>query len=96
MNYDNLFDYVKNALTAYDWHGGVPKNQIRYSRYDHTVRVYNWAMMLAEDYADVIDMEALKIATIFHDIGYSSDNEDKYLCSFLETLNLIDSKVSSS
>ena len=77
MNYDNLFDYVKNALTAYDWHGGVAKNQIRYSRYDHTVRVYKWAMMLAEDYADVIDMEALKIATIFHDIGYSSDNEDK-------------------
>lgn len=77
MNYETLFDHVKNALSAYDWHGGVAKNQIRYSRYDHTVRVYNWAMMLAEDYVDVIDMEALKIATIFHDIGYSSDNEDK-------------------
>lgn len=77
MNYDNLFDYVKNALASYDWHGGVAKNQIRYNRYDHTVRVYNWAMILAEDFTDIIDMEALKIATVFHDIGYSSDKEDK-------------------
>ena len=77
MNYDSLFDYVKDALSTYDFHGGVAKKQIRFIRYDHTIRVYHWAMKLAEDFSDTIDMEALKIATIFHDIGYSSPNEDK-------------------
>ena len=76
MNYEELFAYVKDELTAYDGHGGVAKTRIKYSRYDHTVRVYNWAMILAEDYKDTIDMEALQIATIFHDIGYGLNKED--------------------
>lgn len=40
MNYDELFAYVKNALAAYDHHGGVSKNRIKYSRFEHTERVY--------------------------------------------------------
>lgn len=76
MNYEELFAYVKDALAAYDGHGGVAKTRIKYSRYDHTVRVYNWAMILAENYKDTIDMEALQIATIFHDIGYGLNKED--------------------
>ncbi len=76
MNYEELFAYVKDVLAVYDSHGGVAKTRIKYSRYDHTVRVYNWAMMLAEDYIDTIDMEALQIATIFHDIGYALNKED--------------------
>lgn len=76
MNYEELFVYVKDALAAYDAHGGVAKTRIKYSRYDHTVRVYNWAMILAEDYKDALDMEALQIATIFHDIGYALNKED--------------------
>ncbi|MBR6666318.1 MAG: HD domain-containing protein [Lachnospiraceae bacterium] len=76
MNYEELFAYVKDELTAYDSHGGVAKTRIKYSRYDHTVRVYNWAMILAEDYKDTIDMEVLQIATIFHDIGYGLNKDD--------------------
>ena len=34
--------------------------------------------ILAEDYVDKIDMEALQIATIFHDIGYSLNKEDMH------------------
>ena len=49
MNYDELFAYVKTALEAYDHHGGVSKNRIKYSRFEHTERVYRWAMILAED-----------------------------------------------
>lgn len=76
MNTEELLAYVKTQLAAYDGHGGVAKTRIKYSRYEHTVRVYNWAMILAEDYNDAIDMEALQIATIFHDIGYGSNKED--------------------
>ena len=76
MNNEELFAYVKEALSTYDGHGGVSKTRIKYSRYDHTVRVYNWVMILAEDYQETIDMEALQIATIFHDIGYGLNKED--------------------
>ncbi len=78
INYEELFDHVKAALSTYDRHGGMAKNRIKYSRFEHTERVYRWAMILAEDFADKIDMEALQIATIFHDIGYSSNREDMH------------------
>ena len=78
INYEELFDYVKAALAAYDNHGGVSKNRIRYSRFEHTERVYRWMMILAEDFASELDMEALQIATIFHDIGYSLNKEDMH------------------
>lgn len=76
MNTEELFAYVKEQLAAYDGHGGVSKTRIKYSRYDHTVRVYNWVMLLAKDYKDVIDMEALQIAAIFHDMGYGLNKEN--------------------
>ncbi len=78
MKYDELFSYVKATLSTYDHHGGVSKNRIKYSRFEHTERVYRWAMILAEDLENKIDMEALKIATIFHDIGYSLNKEDMH------------------
>lgn len=78
INYDELFAYVKSALAAYDHHGGVSKNRIKYSRFEHTERVYRWMLILAEDFAYEIDMESLKIATIFHDIGYSLNKEDMH------------------
>lgn len=78
INYEELFAYVKNALAAYDHHGGVSKNRIKYSRFEHTERVYRWMMILAEDFVEKIDMEALQIATIFHDIGYSLSKEDMH------------------
>lgn len=78
MNYEELFAYVKAALDVYDRHGGESKNRIKYSRFEHTERVYRWALILAEDFTDKIDMEALKIAAIFHDIGYSLNKENAY------------------
>ncbi|MBQ3029076.1 MAG: HD domain-containing protein [Lachnospiraceae bacterium] len=78
ISYETLFAYVKDALAAYDHHGGVSKNRIKYSRFEHTERVYRWAMILSEDFTDKIDMEALRIATIFHDIGYSSNKENMH------------------
>lgn len=78
IDYEKLFDYVKDALTAYDHHGGASKNSIKYSRFEHTERVYRWMLILAEDFSGQIDMETLKIATIFHDIGYSLNKEDMH------------------
>ena len=78
IDFEELFAYVKDALVAYDHHGGASKNKIKYSRFEHTERVYRWMLILSEDYADKIDMEALRIATIFHDIGYSLNKENMH------------------
>ena len=78
INYEEMFAYVKDALAAYDNHGGAAKNRIKYSRFEHTERVYRWMLILAEEYADKINMEALRIATIFHDIGYSLNKVDMH------------------
>ena len=75
---EEFFAHVKSALAAYDYHGGAAKNRIKYSRFEHTERVYRWMLILAEDFSEQIDTEALKIATIFHDIGYSLNKEDMH------------------
>jgi uncharacterized protein len=71
--YNDMFDYVENLLLKYDSHGGGPKNKINYNRMDHIKRVYNWMLKLYEGYEakDSIDIDSLKIATIFHDSGYN-------------------------
>lgn len=72
--YAEMFRYVEGKLSEYDVHGGKKRNKIRYSRMDHIRRVYRWMMELyeAEKERGQIDIEALKIATIFHDSGYGS------------------------
>lgn len=78
IDFEELFAYVKDVLAAYDHHGGAVKNRIKYSRFDHTERVYRWMLILSEEFACDIDMESLKIATIFHDIGYSLNKENMH------------------
>lgn len=71
--YNDMFDYVGNLLLKYDSHGGGPKHKINYNRTEHIKRVYNWMLKLYEGYKDKnsIDIDSLKIATIFHDSGYN-------------------------
>lgn len=78
INFEELFAYVKATLAAYDHHGGAAISGIKFSRFEHTERVYRWMMILAEDFAFEIDMESLQIATIFHDIGYSLNKENMH------------------
>lgn len=78
--YTEMFDHVEKQLAGYDVHGGKKRNKIRYSRMDHTRRVYRWVMQLyeANENKSQIDIESLKIATIFHDSGYGSIEEGEH------------------
>lgn len=69
---DDMFAYVKGMLEQYDTAGNPRKIKIGYSRFEHTMRVYKWMERLYEAYPNKADvnLEALSIATIFHDIGY--------------------------
>ena len=68
---DDMILCVKNRLEKYDA-AENPILKIRHSRFEHTMRVYQWMKRLYAAYPDheQLDLEALSIATIFHDIGY--------------------------
>ncbi len=69
---EDMTEYVKKWLDAYDTAGNPRKLKIGYSRYEHTMRVYKWMERLYEAYPQKtdVDFEMLSIATVFHDIGY--------------------------
>ena len=69
---DDMTAYVKEMLHSYDAAGNPRKTKIKYSRFEHTMRVFKWVQRLYDAYPKQQDvaLEALYIATIFHDIGY--------------------------
>ena len=73
-----MFQYVAEMLYSYDRKkGDKSKNKIAYDRYEHTVRVYKWMLRIIKELRDdSIDEEALKIATIFHDVGYCANGNE--------------------
>ena len=68
---DDMLLYVRNRLELYDT-AENPMLKIPFSRFEHTMRVYQWMERLYKAYPDnsCLDLEALLIATIFHDVGY--------------------------
>ncbi|MCH5265298.1 MAG: HD domain-containing protein [Lachnospiraceae bacterium] len=74
-----MFQYVEEILYSYDRKkGDKSKNKIAYDRYQHTLRVYHWMLRITNELKDdTLDLESLKIATIFHDAGYGSPDRDK-------------------
>lgn len=64
--YEEMFRFVEQCLDGYAA-GAGSKDKIPYSRFDHTRRVYRWMMQLYEacEHREQMDLESLKIATIF-------------------------------
>lgn len=75
-----MFQYVEEILDHYDrGKGEKSKNKIAYDRYAHTVRVYKWMIRITNRLKDdTIDLESLKIATIFHDAGYGEGGAEDH------------------
>jgi len=71
----SMFQYVEEILCNYDRKkGDKSKNKIAYDRYAHTERVYQWMIRITDELRNEnLDLESLKIATIFHDVGYSNE-----------------------
>lgn len=69
--YNKYLDFVKKCLVENK--GLVPpdSNMPFRSKYDHTLRVFNWSKKLVKGRQDV-DRKVLFTAAIFHDVGYSS------------------------
>ncbi|MBQ8913902.1 MAG: HD domain-containing protein [Lachnospiraceae bacterium] len=67
MNYSEVIEYVKK-MTA---ENGRPSNYPFRSRYEHTMRVYRWAIKLQAKLGGDIDIIAL--AALLHDVGWDSE-----------------------
>ena len=76
--YADMLRAVEEMLAEYDKKGGKVRGKIRYSRMDHTRRVYCWMQKLYEAYPEKekLDADSLRIATIFHDCGYCAAAAD--------------------
>ncbi len=72
----DMFEYVRNQLDKAEHDPQANKGKIHYERYDHTVRVYKWMIRITNELNDDnLDLESLKVATIFHDCGYGYETE---------------------
>lgn len=71
----DIHDHVRRVLESANSSGHPRKVRIGYSRYQHTMRVYKWMVMLYEAHPQrgSVDFDALAIATMFHDIGYCDE-----------------------
>lgn len=67
MNYSEVIEYVKKMTTE----NGRPSNYPFRSRYEHTMRVYRWAIKLQAKLGGDIDIIAL--AALLHDVGWDSE-----------------------
>lgn len=86
-----MFQYVEEMLYSYDRRkGDKSKNKIEYDRYAHTLRVYQWMLRITRELKDdSLDVESLKIATIFHDVGYAVQGDEGHSqrkCRYLQRL----------
>lgn len=67
MNYAEVIEYVKKQTME----NGRPANYPFRSRYEHTMRVYRWAIKLQAKCGG--DLEIITLAALLHDIGWDSD-----------------------
>lgn len=76
----DMFEHVGMLLKDYDANCSMRRGKIKYVRFDHIKRTYKWVLELIEGYPDKesLDIEALKIATIFHDCGYTAEDKENH------------------
>lgn len=69
MNYAEIIEYVKK-MTA---DNGRPPNYSFRSRFEHTMRVYRWAIKLQSKLGG--DLDIIALAALLHDIGWDESGE---------------------
>lgn len=67
MNYSEVIEFVKK-MTA---DNGRPSNYPFRSRFDHTLRVYRWAIKLQSKLGG--DLDIIVLAALLHDVGWDDE-----------------------
>ena len=69
MNYTTIIEYVKEQTET---NGRPPKYPFR-DRFEHTMRVYRWAIKLQNKLGG--DLEIISLAALLHDVGWDEKEE---------------------
>jgi len=79
--YELCLEYIKKVLIEEDGNNSkIPEQSFR-KRYDHTNRVLMWTDRILEDETlknTKIRVKELKLAVIFHDVGYITDDDPNH------------------
>lgn len=67
MNYSEVIEFVKTKTSE----NGRPPNYPFRSRFDHTMRVYRWAIKLQAKLGG--DLDIIVLAALLHDIGWDDE-----------------------
>ena len=69
MNYAEIIEYVKKMTSD----NGRPPNYPFRSRFEHTMRVYRWAIKLQSKLGG--DLDIIALAALLHDIGWDETGD---------------------
>ena len=69
MNYANVIEFVRQQIAD----NGRPPNYPFRNRFEHTMRVYRWAVKLQAKVGG--DLEIIALAALLHDVGWEEGRE---------------------
>ena len=69
MNYANVIEFVKEKIAV----NGRPPNYPFRDRFEHTMRVYRWAIKLQAKVGG--DLDIIALAALLHDVGWEEGRE---------------------
>ncbi len=69
MNYANVIEFVKKKIAV----NGRPPNYPFRDRFEHTMRVYRWAIKLQAKVGG--DLDIIALAALLHDVGWEEGRE---------------------
>ncbi|MDE6433321.1 MAG: HD domain-containing protein [Lachnospiraceae bacterium] len=92
MNYANVIEFVRQQIAD----NGRPPNYPFRDRFEHTMRVYRWAIKLQAKVGG--DMEIIALAALLHDVGWEDGREHgevgaEIAVEYLDSIGLDQEKV---
>lgn len=92
MNYANVIEFVKQQIAD----NGRPPNYPFRDRFEHTMRVYRWAIKLQAKVGG--DMEIIALAALLHDVGWEEGREHgevgaEIAVEYLDSIGLDQEKI---
>lgn len=69
MNYANVIEFVRKQISD----NGRPPNYPFRDRFEHTMRVYRWAIKLQAQVGG--DLDVIALAALLHDVGWEEGRE---------------------
>ncbi len=93
MNYANVIEFVREQIS----NNGRPSNYPFRKRFEHTMRVYRWAIKLQAKVGG--DLEIIALAALLHDVGWDDERDHgevgaQIAVDYLDSIGLDSEKIS--